>query len=126
MNKLKKILIALIISFTLFNLGIALVFAAETPITRLEAVGEGANYGTIDETSLPHAAGQVIKVFLGLLGVIFISYTVYAGWAWMTAAGNDEKIMKAKKTIRGSVIGLIIAMSAYIITATVVDRLLNI
>ena len=54
-----------------------------------------------------------------------MTYIIYAGWMWMTAAGNDEKITKAKATIRSGIIGLVVAMSAYIITALVVDQLIG-
>jgi hypothetical protein len=43
----------------------------------------------------------------------------------MTAAGEQEKIEKAKKIIRGAVIGLIITVGAYSITAFIVPRVLE-
>ncbi len=58
----------------------------------------------------------IIKGFLGLLGVIFIILILLAGFNWMTAAGEEEKVKKAKDTLQRAVIGLLIIVSAYAIT----------
>ena len=34
--------------------------------------------------------------------------TILAGYRWMTAAGSEEKVSSAKKSLRQSVIGLVI------------------
>jgi len=66
---------------------------------------------------------QFIQVALGLLGVIFIVLIIYAGFNWMTSAGNEDRISKSKKTIVAAVIGLVIVLSAYLITAFVLSQL---
>lgn len=76
------------------------------------AEGAGYNVAQTDDTTLAKIIGTVVRIFISLLGVIFISYIVYGGWMWMTAAGNDEKITKAQTTIRNNVIGLIIVLGA--------------
>ncbi|QQS60425.1 hypothetical protein IPN41_00350 [Candidatus Falkowbacteria bacterium] len=65
----------------------------------------------------------IIKSFLGLLGVIFIILIVLAGYNWMTAAGDEEKIKKATSTIRSAIIGLLIIIAAYSITYFVFQNL---
>ena len=74
-----------------------------------------AGYQTDDEvgqTGLASLIGAVVRAFLALIGIIFICYTIYGGYLWLTAAGNDEKVTKAKDTIRDGVIGLIIILAA--------------
>jgi len=66
----------------------------------------------------------IIKAILGLLGVIFIVLIIYAGFLWMTSAGNEDAIGKAKKTIVAAIIGLAIVLFAYMITIFVIDQLL--
>jgi len=51
-----------------------------------------------------------------------MAYIVYAGYLWIIARGEEEKISKAKAIIRGSIIGLIVVLGAYAITAFVVSR----
>jgi len=58
----------------------------------------------------------IIEGFLGLLAVIFIILIIYAGYNWMTAAGDEAKVTKAKETIQRAIIGLIIIVAAYSIT----------
>jgi hypothetical protein len=93
---------------------------ASTAEERLLTVGEAAGFGT--ERSLPVVIGGVIQGVLALVGIIFMTYIIYGGWLWMSGRGEEERIKKAKDTIRASIIGLIIVFSAYIITATVIDR----
>ena len=70
---------------------------------------------------MPRATGQIIAGFLALLGVAFLAYTVYAGWLWLTAAGNDEQITKAKRILRAALMGMIIVLGAYLITRFVIE-----
>lgn len=67
--------------------------------------------------------GRIISVALGLLGIIAVCLILYAGFMWMTAGGNEEKVATAKKTIMSAVIGLVIIMSAYAITRFVIGEL---
>jgi hypothetical protein len=67
----------------------------------------------------------VIKAFLGMLGIIFIILMVLAGYNWMTAAGDEQKVEKAKDEIKRAIIGLIICTSAYAISYFVFKALGN-
>jgi hypothetical protein len=66
---------------------------------------------------------RIINVFLGLLGIIAVVLNVYAGYTWMTAGGNDDKVETAKKTILSATVGLAIILSAYAITRFVATNL---
>lgn len=84
--------------------------------------GLAAGYNPTDpQTGLARIIGRIVLTFLSLLGVIFISYTVYGGYLWMTAAGNEEKITKAKSILRQGIIGLVIILSAAAIYALVIS-----
>ncbi len=74
---------------------------------------------------LPTIAGNIIKNVLGLLGIVLVLLIIYAGFLWMTAAGNEEKVTKAKKILTGAVIGMVLVMSAYAITAFVVSNIVS-
>lgn len=67
--------------------------------------------------------GNVIKMLLTFVGVIFFVFVLYAGILWMTAGGNEEQISKAMKILFQSVVGLTIVIFAYAITILVVDIL---
>lgn len=57
---------------------------------------------------------------LVLSGMIFVSLIVYAGYIWLTAAGLEEPINKAKSIITNAVVGLVIILSAYVISYAII------
>ncbi|HTM68501.1 MAG TPA: pilin [Candidatus Binatia bacterium] len=76
-------------------------------------------------TTLEVIIGRVVATILGLLGTLSLAMFVYGGITWMTAAGNEEKIKRAKGTIVYSVFGLIVAFSAGILLATFLNQVLQ-
>lgn len=81
--------------------------------------------GDVDTGTFGEVVARIIKIALGLLGVIFIALIIYAGFIWMTSTGNEEQISKAKKIMVSSIIGVVIILAAYIITVFVIDSLLD-
>lgn len=93
-------------------------------IGRLRRVGGAAGVENMTtETTFAEIVGKIINGAMGLLGVIFVAQMVYAGYLWMTAAGEEEQLTKAKHIIRRSIIGLAIVLAAWAITVFVLSRL---
>jgi len=67
---------------------------------------------------------SMIRTAMGLLGIIAVLIVLYGGFTWMTAAGSEEKVGKAKKILTSGIIGLVIVISAYAITSFVVNGLI--
>lgn len=118
--KFKKYLPALIIIFALFSFSIV----SAAPLLDLDksdvqgqtdAFREGAGF-TEESAGVGSLAATIISALLSLLGIIFLGLIIYAGYNWMTASGDEEKIKKSKDTIMRAVIGLVIVLSAYAIT----------
>ena len=82
----------------------------------------GSKAGTTSVGNFGAIVGRAIAVALSMVGFIFLILTVYAGFLWMTARGDEEQIRKAQKIIMGAGIGLIIVVSAYAITVLVGGR----
>ncbi len=70
-------------------------------------------------------AGKIINAFLGIMGIVMVILVLFGGFLWMTAAGNTEKIEKAKKILGNAVVGIIIIIMAYAISYFVVNQLLK-
>lgn len=113
----------------LFSL--ATVATILSPITALAADPFGQKdltktateaYGSTPTSDVEVIAGGIIRGFLGLLGIVFVVLIVYAGFTWMTAQGNEEKVNMAKKLIVQATIGLVIILAAYAITEFVVSN----
>lgn len=64
---------------------------------------------------------NIIKVFLGFLGIIFLVLIILAGYKWMTAGGNEENVKQAKSQIVRATIGLLIILAAYSIATFVTN-----
>jgi len=127
-KKYKKVTIFFIFIFILFGLQAQSVKAEDNLQDafgiRLDQVagGEGAGYN-ISQKSPEQIIGIIIQSVLSFLGVIFLILTIYGGYLWMTASGNEEQVSKAKKTLTAAVIGVIIVVSAYAISYFVIERL---
>ncbi|MFZ4632201.1 MAG: pilin [Patescibacteria group bacterium] len=93
-------------------------------VEKLDRVAGGGGY-VIMNSSLTEVVGLVIQAFLGLLGAIFIILMVYAGYTWMTAAGNEPKIEKAQGMIKTAVIGLIITLSSWAIWSLILTNFIT-
>lgn len=118
----KKNIFILIVALTAVGcLSLGLTTQALDLTNKLTGVGTNAGFSQT-APSLATTIGQVIKGLLSLLGVIFMGYIIYAGYIWMIARGREEEITKAKAILRGSIIGLIIVLAAYAITAFVVNQ----
>ena len=87
------------------------------------AASQAAGYEGVTETSMFAVIQTVISAFLSLVGVILLAYLLYAGYNWMTAQGEEEKVTKAKDTLKRAIVGLIIIVGAYAISIFVMGKL---
>jgi len=125
MTHLKKLsLLAIIVSF---------VFSLTTFISPV--VADDGNFGLTETTAQGEVgkallketpavmAGRIIGAVLSLVGVVFFLLVLYGGLRWMIAQGNEAEVDKAKQILVAAVIGLIIVLAAYAITAFIGNAL---
>ena len=62
---------------------------------------------------------SIVKMFLELIGVASLFVFVYAGFTFLVSAGNAEKTKKARDTMLYAVLGIFLAMAAYVILSFV-------
>lgn len=122
----KKILIASILSIALLLFSAESVFALDLGFGSGGLLGNAAKSGGYDvantnETTFAQGIGRAVQLLLSFLGIIFTLLMLYAGFIWMTARGNEEAANKSKSTIQMALIGLIIVLGAYAITAFVMN-----
>lgn len=126
--KSKKIIKTITILSLWLILAVNVVQAAslikpDTGVETNKLAQEMAEGGGLQTVPIGTTIATVIKGFLGLLGIIFVILVLIAGWNYLNARGNDEKITKALDTLRQAVIGLIIVCGAYAITYFVFQNL---
>lgn len=66
---------------------------------------------------------KIINVILTILGLIVVVLIIFAGFKWMTAAGNEEAVKSAQGIIKNAVIGLLIIVLAWSVTLFIMRRL---
>jgi hypothetical protein len=125
MKKFKTIKYALISMLSAVFFTPFLALAENEAIKKLQNVGNVAGpYAEVGETSLSQMIGVIIAAALALIGSIFLILMLYAGYNWMMARGEEEKVTKAKDTITRAIIGLIIVVGAYAIWAFIFSNLI--
>ncbi len=116
----------------ILKLGVLMILLPHTAMAIIGDTEDGTLMGELNtaklfadapDTEAPELLGNIIKVFINTLGLILVMLIVYAGYMYLTAAGDDEKVKKAKKLLGQAVIGLIIVLSAYAIALFVLGSL---
>jgi hypothetical protein len=91
----------------------------------LEKTRVNMGYDNVDTAGAPAIVINGIGYLLGLISVIFLILIIYAGFSWMTAEGNEEKVTKARQLIINAAIGLIITACAYAISYGIFKMFFN-
>lgn len=72
----------------------------------------------VQECSIPWLAeyiGALYKYGIGAILILAVVIIMIGGVIWLTAAGNDKRVNDAKNWISGSLFGVLIALSSYMI-----------
>lgn len=110
---------------------LALIITPQISLAALDGLKETADatgHTTINSKiggDLKGIIANVIKVVLGLMGVLFLILMVYGGFLWMTAEGNDQRVEEAQKIIKNAVFGIAVVLMAYLITYFVISRIVG-
>ncbi len=130
---MKKSLILFLLSLfvevnLLFVFNTNFIFAETQFEKGLNAAAQGTGHAEmtgIKDKTPAEVIGLAVNGLLAFLGVIFLILMIYGGYQWMTAAGNEQQVEKAKNIIRDAIIGLIVVLAAYGITYTIYNFLPN-
>lgn len=115
-----------------FSAVIAFVVVTAAILLPVATFAQGANDFGLSETqgqtvlqtqSLPVTVARIIQAALGLLGVVAVVIVLYGGFVYMTAGGNDEKVMQARKILVNGGVGLILILSSFGIARFVLNKL---
>ncbi|MGE5425548.1 MAG: hypothetical protein ACM3PZ_00455 [Bacillota bacterium] len=105
------------------------VLADQSLISSQEGFGSGEIGVAFDQEGKPDdiriVVIRIIKVALTILGLLLVAILVLAGYRYMTANGNEDQTKKAIKEITEAVIGLLVVLVAWGVTAFVMRQLLS-
>ncbi|OGJ45744.1 hypothetical protein A3J23_01400 [Candidatus Peregrinibacteria bacterium RIFCSPLOWO2_02_FULL_48_14] len=71
------------------------------------------------EGDLKSLLNTILSYFLGFLGFICVIMVIYGGVLYVTSAGNDENVGKAKKILLYAGIGVILIMISFALVSTI-------
>lgn len=134
-----KKMLSTIMMASMLALGLVAVAApqgeavAQSTLTQDELFGGSNTGGTgaiadelgLADTDIRVTIARIIRVAMGLLGIVAVVIILIGGFTWMTAGGNDEKVAEAKKWIFAGIIGLAIILSAFAIASFVIESLVS-
>lgn len=133
-KKILIILIFIILSATGVSAANSGSLSADKPFKEIEAglggfienaanaeENQAATGEAFDRTVyLPAFIAGIIRAFLQLLSVVLLIVILYGGFLYMRADGSGEQVEKAKQWLVNGIIGILFALSAYIITDFVI------
>lgn len=67
----------------------------------------------------------IINIALGFVGVIFLGLLIFAGFKYMTAAGNEDQVKKSISQIKQLAIGFIIILASWGLTRYILNALIK-
>ncbi|GEM_PF-3145605 len=127
-----KIIVKIFISVCLFSIGLVILtpttFAKQTisqAQSNLDTVVDQTGIVSEDTKNVPAVVGTIVSMALSVVAVVFFALMVYAGIKWLVSRGDEEQIKKARSTIIGATIGLVVIISAYAFTQFVQERIIE-
>ena len=117
------VLAVLLFSLTLPFFALAQLDPGSTGLTKTGDTAYGREYSPEELDPAEFIGRYIIQPVLGLTALIFLVLMVYAGFLWMTSAGDSKRVDKAKQILVTAVTGAVIMASAYVITSAVISAL---
>ncbi len=111
------------VSFLLISLVKAQVVSAQTQDWSGVCVGSAENNAGDVATiqGLECLIANVFTVFITLLGLAGFVMFLVAGVRWLTSGGNSKGIETARNTMTFAVVGLVVALSSFIVINLIAD-----
>ena len=112
----KKVAIPMVLFFV-----VATFFVAPASLAQDDVAADVAASAGLSSANLVTVIGNAISWFLGFLGLILLIIFIYAGFLYMTAGGDPDKVKKAKAWMKNGVIGLVIILLSYSIVTYIIS-----
>ncbi len=138
-NLKRNIATAGLVAFMMVGaLGAPLLVSAESPVDPShfgynnigqyfgqEKTSNFTNLGVGQYKDPRELARNIINIILGFLGIIAVVIVLFAGFQWMTAGGEEEKVKEAQQRLIQGAIGLVLIVAAWMIAYYVIDQVVG-
>ncbi len=95
------------------------------PIPCIDGTGNGCENGLINNVNVDTYIAYIFKIAIALAGFLAVVMIIYGGFTYMLSESITSK-SGAKDTIKNAVLGLLGALSSFLILQTIDPRLVNI
>lgn len=120
----KSLLRQMFIISGLMILGLLLVNSFGVDIALAQAIDQEADQPAIiralsgGQTGLRGIVLTIINFFLTFLGLLAVIMVIYGGFLYVSSAGNEENVNKAKKILLYAVIGIVVIIVSFALVNT--------
>ncbi|MFH1182633.1 MAG: hypothetical protein V1690_00015 [Candidatus Moraniibacteriota bacterium] len=94
--------------------GLVIILSANMIISELNYIVTGTELN-FDNLSATQILVRLINFLLAIVGALFLISMIIGGIWYFTASTDESKVELGKKTVRGSIIGITIALAAMVI-----------
>ena len=121
--KFKNIILFSVIIFTLFIIAQPIFARDQGIFSDIPCFKTGDAFKECDLCDFLYLFLILAHWGLNIMGAIALLFFVIGGIVWLTSAGNQNQITAGKKILTGTIMGIIIILSAYIIVNFTVSAL---
>ena len=122
-NYRKIFLIFFFLIFLIFLLSGFALAKEEKPLEIKYPQIPGAEAPQTTKTALPEYIKYIFNFSIIIGGALAFGMLVFGGFRYLLSAGNPEAVKTAREQIFGSVLGLVILLSAFLILKTIHPQL---
>jgi Type IV secretion system pilin len=111
-----------VVSFSVIMSG-APAWAVTCPPDYADTTGSGVCFPTtsgLSQAGVDYLLINLMQWLLGIFGTLAVIAFVISGVQYLTSAGDDDMISTAKRNMKYSIIGVIVALSGYVILTAVI------
>ncbi|MFH1597932.1 MAG: pilin [Patescibacteria group bacterium] len=129
MKKIGWFIVLLIIIFGIFGLHQTVVKAQEAGSAEHESltlqVPLGAGKDILQYPYFPQYLEWLFEYFVGITAILAAIGLMWGGYKWIAASGNPGMITSAKGSIMNAAVGLVIALTSWLLLNTLNPRITN-
>lgn len=89
----------------------------------VNCISDGNCVNSGSSQSFGSVVSKGINVFLFVIGALSVIMIVYGGFKYVTSGGESSALTSAKNTILYAIVGLVVALLAYVIVSFVTTKL---
>jgi len=122
-QKIKSVALATMLGISVFAVA-PVVQAQSTSGTGSDITGQCTDWQQAQGLCEPGLRTLILKIInwiLLFLGLIATAFLIYGGFMYITSAGNEQNVDKAKKVIMYAAIGIVIIVLAAVLVNALVD-----